>query len=602
MLMKRWKKKGSKLHLLSSQQFVDTMTSGTTKAHELAKKQRVISVAEFFSRNRHLLGFDNPRKALLTTVKEAVDNALDACEEADILPEITVEIFDLGNDRFRVAVEDNGPGILKSQVPNIFGKLLYGSKFFKLSQSRGQQGIGISAAVLYGQLTTNRPARITTKISPHSPANYIELTIDTKRNKGKVHKQEEREWEKPQGTRIEIDMEGTFHRGVRSVDAYLLLVAIVNPHVTIFYAAPDGKQTEYIRVTETMPTRPREIKPHLHGVELGRMMRMLELTKARTLQSFLTTEFSRVGAKSAKNICQHAALLTKTKPRRVSREMGERLMEGIKSVRLMNPPTDCLSPIGEQLLEMGLRKEINAEFFCSVSRPPVVYRGNPFQIEVGIAYGGEQKADRTVNLLRFANRVPLLYQQSACAITKSISSIRWSPYGLKQSQNSLPVGPCTILVHLASVWVPFTSESKEAIAHYPEIIKELKLALQDAGRKLQRYVKRRHLVAHELKKRNFIETYIPHVGLALQELLDLDEHHVKGIEVALADLLEKHRGPVKAEPEENLDFDEELSLARLHDDSSEPVEREDKKDKETKENKKGKDEEGETKETQKTLV
>ncbi len=540
------------------------MTSEPTKAHELAKKQRVISVAEFFSRNRHLLGFDNPRQALLTTVKEAVDNALDACEEADILPEVTVEIFDLGNDRFRVAVEDNGPGILKSQVPKIFGKMLYGSKFFKLSQSRGQQGIGISAAVLYGQLTTNRPACITTKISPQSPADYFELTIDTKNNEGKVHRQEEREWDKPQGTRVEIDIEGTFQRGGRSVDAYLLHVAIVNPHATIFYAAPDGKQTEYIRVTEAVPPKPKEIKPHLRGVELGRMMKMLELTKARTLQSFLTLEFCRVGAKSAKDICQNAALLTNTNPRRLSREMGEKLMEGIKKARLISPPTDCLSPIGTRLLEMGLRKEINAEFFCTVSRPPAVYRGNPFQIEVGIAYGGDQKADATANLLRFANRVPLLYQQGACAISQAVQSVNWRPYGLQQSRNSLPIGPATVLVHMSSVWVPFTSESKEAIAHYPEIVSELRLALQDAGRKLQAYVHRRQQVSRELKKRGFIEKYIPHVGIALQELLDLDEHHVRGIEVALADLLEKHRGRVEAEPEENILFDEDLALERLH--------------------------------------
>ncbi len=577
------------------------MATENTKAHELAKKQSSISVAEFFSRNRHLLGFDNPKKSLLTTVKEAVDNSLDACEEADIFPEITVEIFDLKNDRFRVAIEDNGPGILKSQIPSIFGKLLYGSKFFKLSQSRGQQGIGISAAVLYGQLTTGRPARITSRISENHPANYVELTVDTKKNKGKVHSHEERDWHKPQGTRIEIDIEGTFQRGMRSVDEYLLHTAIINPHATIFYAAPDGKQTEFIRVTDALPRKPNEIKPHLRGVELGRMMKLLQGSKARTLQSFLMSEFTRVGSKTAKEICENAALLPKTKPRRISREMVEKLMDGIKKSRLINPPTDCLSPISEDLIEMGLRKEINAEFFCAVSRPPAVYRGNPFQIEVGIAYGGEQKADKSINILRFANRVPLLYQQSACASTKSISSTRWSSYGLRQSQNSIPVGPCTILIHMASVWVPFTSESKEAIAHYPEIIKEVRLALQEAGRKLQSYVHRRRRVAKELKKRSFMEKYIPHVGIALQELLELDKHHIKGIEIALEDLLEKHRGTVKAKPDKNIHFDEGLSLSKVHADGTVKSEGEKKKPEEPKAKGKPEKAEKETEEKQTTL-
>ena len=554
---------------------LDASPSGGTKAHEMAQKQRVISVAEFFSRNRHLLGFDNPRKALLTTVKEAVDNSLDACEEADILPDVTVEIFDLQNNLFRVAIEDNGPGILKTQIAKVFGKLLYGSKFYKLSQSRGQQGIGISAAVLYGQLTTSRPIKVLSKISEKSPATYMELTIDTIKNEAKVHRQEEREWEKPHGTRIEIDLEGLYQKGARSVEEYLLHTAIVNPHATFIYAAPDGKQTEYIRVTDKLPVKPVDIKPHLHGVELDRLMKMLESTKARTLQGFLMTEFSRVGSKTAKEICENSALLPDTKPNRFMREMGEKLMQGIRKSHLMNPPTNCLSPIGEELLQMGLRKEINAEFFCAVSRPAAVYRGNPFQIEVGIAYGGDQKAEEGVTLLRFANRVPLIYQQGACAINEAMTSVNWKQYGLGQSGSSVPSGPCTILVHIASVWVPFTSESKEAVAHYPEIITEMRLALQEAGRKLQAYVHHRQHIAHELDKRSYIEKYIPHVGLALKEMLKLDDRLVQGIEVALAKLLEKQRGMIKTAPDENLMFEEGLSLTKLREEEEGEVIEED---------------------------
>ncbi|MFH1211843.1 MAG: DNA topoisomerase VI subunit B, partial [Candidatus Woesearchaeota archaeon] len=184
-----------------------------TKAHELAKKQRDISIAEFFEKNRHLLGFDNPRRALLTAVKEAVDNSLDACEEAGILPEVSVELIEMGENRFKVIVEDNGPGILKSQIPKIFAKLLYGSKFHSLKQGRGQQGIGISASVMYGQLTTGRPAKILSKISKDEPAHYCELKIDTSANKPEIHDESTKEWDKEHGTKVEIDIEGVYLKG-----------------------------------------------------------------------------------------------------------------------------------------------------------------------------------------------------------------------------------------------------------------------------------------------------------------------------------------------------------------------------------------------------
>jgi len=522
-------------------------------AYELAKKQREIGVAEFFARNRHLLGFDNKRKALLTTVKEAVDNSLDACEEAQILPEVSVELIDMQNDRFKVIVEDNGPGIIKKQIPLIFAKLLYGSKFFKLSQSRGQQGIGISASVMYGQLTTGKPAKITSKIGPNEESHYYELHVDTQKNRPEILKDDTIEWKKEHGTRVEIDLEGTYQTGQQSVDNYLKQTAIVNPHVTIIYTNPKAEQIIFPRATDKIPPLCKEIKPHPYGVELGVLIQMLKSTEARTLQSFLTNEFSRVGSGTAKQVCENAALLPTTKPQDVSRDMAEKLIEGIKKTKIISPPTDCISPIGEGLLEKGLKKEINAEFYCATTRPPSVYRGNPFIVEAGLAYGGEQNAEQQVTALRFANRVPLLYQQGACAVTKSIISTNWRSYGLSQSQNSLPQGPLTIVIHIASVWVPFTSESKEAIAHYPEIIKEIKLALQEVGRKLSIYIHKKKKIHAESAKRGYIETYIPYVSEALRELVGFKESEEEKVKALLKEILEKHRGKLEEIEEENPD-------------------------------------------------
>jgi len=538
-------------------------------AIELAKRQKEVSVAEFFERNRHLLGFDNKRKALLTVVKEAVDNSLDACEEAKKLPEITVEIIDMENDRFRIIVEDNGPGIVKKQIPNIFAKLLYGSKFHTLKQARGQQGIGISAAVLYAQLTTGRPAIVKSRIGANKDAHLFELGINTKTNQPEIYKDDVIKWKKDQGTRIQLDIEGSFQKGEQSVDAYIRETAIANPHATIVYTNPKAEQFVFARAIDKLPPMPKEVKPHPHGVELGILMKMARDTDARTLQSFLTNEFSRVGTGTAKEICENSALVPSTKPKELSHGQIEKLMNGIKKTKIINPTTDCIVPIGQAQLEKGLRKEVNAEFYTSITRSPSVYRGNPFIIECAIAYGGEQKADQSIRVMRFANRVPLLYQQRACASYKSIAGINWRPYGLSQSQNSAPIGPVTVVIHLASVWPPFTSEAKEAIAHYTEIIKEMKLALQECGRKLGMYVNKKKRIKAESQKRSYIEMYIPHLGEALKELLDLKQVEEAKIKTLLEQILEKKRGRLEQIKIDNPEYDEELAKVGKDEESKE---------------------------------
>ncbi|MBI2646916.1 DNA topoisomerase VI subunit B [Candidatus Woesearchaeota archaeon] len=487
-------------------------------AYELAKRQKEISVAEFFTKNRHLLGFDNKRKALLMAIKEAVDNSLDACEEARVLPEIIVEVIEISEFKYKIVVEDNGPGIVKKQIPNIFAKLLYGSKFHTLKQSRGQQGIGISAAVLYSQLTTGKPAKITSRVSKKEPSFYYELNIDTQNNKPVIAREETVEWVKEHGTKVELDLEADYVKGTQSIDEYLKQTAVINPHVTIIYTNPKSEQVIYARATDNLPNEPKDIKPHPYGIELGMLMDKLRWTESRTLQSFLTSEFSRVGAGTAKEICEHAAVLPNTKPIQVSRDMAERILQGIQKTKIIAPSTDCLSPIGKELLEKGLRKEIKAEFYCATSRPPAVYRGNPFILESAIAYGGEIPKEEKANILRFANRVPLLYQEGACAMTKAIMETNWKPYGLQQTGDSIPYGPVVIVVHMASVWVPFTSESKEAIAHYPEIIKEIKLALQECGRLLGTYVRKKVRITEQIERANMFEKYIPEVADSLHVL------------------------------------------------------------------------------------
>ncbi len=525
-------------------------------------QHREISIAEFFEKNRHLLGFDNKRKALLTTVKEAVDNALDACEEARILPEILVEVVQLGEDTYRIIVEDNGPGIEKKHIPKIFAKLLYGSKFHKLAQSRGQQGIGISAAVLYAQLTTGKPARITSR-RKGKPAVFYELYIDTGTNEPKIVREEElSDWHLEQGTRIELDLEGSYSKGAQSVDEYLKETAIINPHATIIYTTPKAEQYIFARVTEELPREVISIKPHPHGVELGMLIKMMQQTHAKTIRAFLMEEFSQVGKSTAEEILAQAKIPPRTPLKLITRTDAERLIKAIRETKIKAPSTEAISPLGEELIVKGLQKEVRAEFYTAITRKPAIYRGNPFIIEVGLAYGGELPKDKQVTLLRFANRVPLLYQQGACAFTEAVVKTNWKSYGLQQGQKSLPVGPLIILIHIASVWVPFTSEAKEAIAQYPEIIREVKLALQEAGRKLGSYIRKKKRVGEELKRRSLIEQYIPHISLALGSLLNLPQEETPLLEEHLRTILEKTRGKLEKvglSPDENKEYDEEIA-------------------------------------------
>ncbi len=487
-------------------------------AEELSKQQREISVAEFFTKNRHLLGFDNPIRALLMTIKEAVDNSLDACNEGRVLPELLIEVQQISETRFKIIVEDNGPGIVKQNIPKVFGKLLYGSKFHRLKQNRGSQGIGISASVLYSQLTTGKPAKIISKTGKNKQANYYELNIDTKANDPHILKEEIIDWDHDHGTRIELEIEGKYQKGKQSIDEYIKQVAIVNPEAQITYINPEKEKQLFLRATNTIPKEPKEIKPHPYGVELGNLIYMLHSAESRTLQGFLTKDFSRIGPGTAKEICNKANLDANKKPKNLERNEAELLFKAMQEVRIIAPPTDCLSPIGAEILERGLRKEVNADFYITTTRTPTVYRGFPFIIECGIAYGGDLDKEGSIRLMRLANKVPLLYQQGACAITEAVTDTNWKPYGLQQSGNNLPTGPAIILVHMASVWVPFTSEAKDAVAHYEEIMKEIKLALQECGRKLSIYIHRNIRASEQREKIGLFEKYIPELADALSRL------------------------------------------------------------------------------------
>jgi DNA topoisomerase-6 subunit B len=395
-------------------------------------------------------------------------------------------------------------------------------------------------------LTTGKPVVIASKTGKGKPAHHFEIVIDTRSNTPIISKDETIDWDRDHGTRIELELEGTYKAGRRSVDEYLEQVAIANPHAEIHYLPPKGRKAlKLLRATEELPAEPAEIKPHPYGVELGSLQRILKDTKARSVSQALQTEFSRVSAKVAEKLVTMAGLKPRTRPSRLSHGEVERLHHVIPKVKIFAPPTNCVVPIGADLLLKGLQREITAEFYATSLRPPAVYRGNPFQVEVGLAYGGSlraqvaeeeslhdtgkavEAAQGPITLLRMANRVPLQYQQSACATFKAVSETNWRQYGLPHPKGSLPQGSMVLLVHIASVWVPFTSESKEAVAHYAEILKEIRLALQEAGRKLGSFLRKREHVRNAERRRGIFQMYIGELVQSLGNLTPINQRELQ---------------------------------------------------------------------------
>jgi len=485
-------------------------------AEELASKQRSISVAEFFEKNKHLLGFDSPTRGIITTIKEAVDNSLDACEEAEILPDIYVGIKKTGKDVFRIIVEDNGPGITPAQVPFVFGKLLYGSRFHQIRQSRGQQGIGISAAVLYAQLTTGIPAVVTSRTGHKSPAHRFELLIKTETNEPEIVKEEEIVWDRMHGTRIEIEFKSSLAAKKRLLD-YLRYTSVVNPHARI-RADIDGDLHNFERASDEIIVAPKAIAPHPHGIELGLLKRMAAVSDKK-LKEFLIDGFSRVGEKNADEIIGISGLKNSRKTSGLKIEELKSLLSAMQTVSVPPPPaSQCLSPIGEEMIIKGIDKEFELDFVKSRTRKSQVYSGNPFIIEAAIGYGGKLEAEGTATLMRFANRVPLLYQQGACAITNAVSQVNWRSYNL--SQQGIPTGPVMILVHVASTNVPFTSESKDAVAAIDEIEKEIILVMQDLGRELKNFLSRRDKNKQEEERARAVCSLLPDIARKVSEIVE----------------------------------------------------------------------------------
>lgn len=513
-----------------------------SKKKRPARKQTQIAISEFFEKNKHFLGFDTLQRSIITAVKEAVDNSLDACEERTrahpkgILPEIRIMIKRMKGDQIRLIAQDNGPGIPRGSIEHVFGKFLLGSRFHAIRQTRGQQGIGITGVVMYSQLTTGAKTRVISKVKGDSGAVHVDLGIDTRRNKAIKTREERKPWEDEltgeyvqNGLRIETVMKAKYQRGKQSVYQYLRMTSIVNPHATVSLTVLDRdgdiiEEGYWERSANEMPDEVVEIYPHPHGMELGTLQRMLRETDESDMIGFLTNSFSSVTENAAKRILEKADLDESRQPRRIKSHDAQALVDCFQKVKLINPPTDCLSPIEDLLIKKGLSKAIDSRFVSTITRKPLVTQGNPYQIEAGLVFGGDLNSDSPIEILRFANRVPLMYQQGGCMLTKAVESVDWKRYGLDQpGGRGIPKGPAALLIHLASTNVQFTSEAKEAVAVNEEVMNEIRKALLKMGQGLRGHLKKSTQRKKAQEKFELINVILPEISKKSSQILGREE-------------------------------------------------------------------------------
>ncbi len=557
-------------------------------AEEIAKEFREHSVAEFFKKNMQMLGLTGKIKTLTTIVHEYVTNSLDACEESKILPDIEVQLKELGDEYYEVTVKDNGPGLTKETVGKALGKLLAGTKFHRMVQMRGQQGIGAAGCTMLSQITTGKAVQVITGTGKGKPIS-LDLTIDPKTNEPKMANVQE----------VAKDFNGTIIRakfkGVKYVNSeqapleYLRRTAIANPHAQITFIEPGGEKIVFKRTYREIPVRPIEMKPHPKGVKVDELSTLAKYSGERKVSSFLKNNFDRFGDKAVEDIAKNVSFDINKDPRQLTWEEAEEVVNQFKKITFIAPRTDGLIPIGEPQIRKSLESIVKPEFISVVTRKPSVYSGGfPFQVEVGIAYGGnagrmgetseEGQQQRKIEIMRFANRAPLLFDTGGCAITKAVQSIDWKRYGMKDYENA----PLTLFVNLISVHIPYTSAGKQAISDEDEIMEELRLALMDTGRKIFTFIGFQRRLAEKEAKRKMFYKYATEVAIAVAELTHKGK---KDIEEKLHALVLKHL-KLEEQKEKRQDAKGEMSEEEIEKEYEKRMERE-KKENDKKAAKKG---------------
>lgn len=523
-----------------------------------AEKYRESNIAEFFRRNLHMLGYSGPVRNMTTIVHEFVTNGLDACEESKVAPDILVEIKQLGERHYVVAVQDNGTGIPESYIPKLLGKMLAGTKFHRYIQSRGQQGIGAVGAIMFSHMTAGKPIKIVTSTGDGVITTAV-MDIDIKKNEPHIYEitKSKGNWH---GTKIISEYKDVvYNKGEQGVYEYIRRTAMANPHAKLTLVEPDGNKVAFDRTVSKPPAQPKEMLPHPLGIVADDLRIMAAVSASRNLRSFLEGSFSRMSSGKVKEIEKIAKGVDfSVDPKELSHQQAEHVVQAFQQVKFIAPATEGLVPIGEEQIEKSMREILQPEFFSVVTRPPSVYKGGiPFQVEVGLAFSGgagkkgqaaesEKKKEEggvmKAELMRFSNRVPLLFDTGGCAITQAVKTVDWKRYDISNFEEA----PITVVVNVISSHIPYTSAGKQAIADDDDIMKELRFALMDAGRKLRLHLAGIRRDRMKAERKAIFERYIPEIATSLALLTGEKQSEIRG---RLEKMLKERIKVIEAEAE-----------------------------------------------------
>jgi len=515
------------------------------------------SVAEFFKKNKQMLGFSGKTRSLTTIVHELVTNSLDACEEAKIAPEISVEVKEIDKERYIVKTIDNGPGIPEKHLGKALGMMLAGTKFHRYCQQRGQQGIGASGVTMYSQITTGKPIKAVSGYD--GTVIRAEISVDFKSNSPRINNLTKEPGEF-RGLSYECEVsDAKYDKSSYGVYEYLKRTAIANPHSQITLLEPDGTRVVFPRSVNEIPPKPQSVQPHPMGISTNDLMEFAQHDKeSRKLGSFLQNNFARVSAAKVEELAQVAKEVDFNKaPKDLQWNDAEAIIKAIKLVKWIAPATDSVKPIGEAQITKSLTNMLSPEHLAVVERSPKIYSGGiPFVVEAAVAYGGQagrKYADKTGgDIMRFANRAPLLFDSSGCGITEAIRAVDWKRYNIRNFDEE----PITVLVNISSVHIPYTGAGKQAISDDQEVYDEVKNAVMEAARNVQRYIAGLTRDADRKARRKAILRYVTQLS---KDLVDLaNEGKAPEIEKELIKLIEEK---YSAQIEDDDSGDEEVAHA-----------------------------------------
>lgn len=462
---------------------------------------RSISPAEFFYRNRQMAGFGNPVQAVYSAVRELIENSLDACEGIPQAPQIDVRIEGIESDIQKITVSDNGKGLPYAQVPEAFGRVLYGSKYDQ-KQKRGTFGLGVTMAILYGQITTDTPVQVHTQNSS-GPGRIYSLFIDVEENRPRI--ENERDLHRStDGTTVELCLRGDLGRSKDRLAEYLRFTTISTPHAVIQYKI-DHSPVEVIGGwTKTIPDEPKVSKPHPRAADLELLRRMMASKSSKRIHDFLVESFQQMGERTCKRFLQFVSIEPSLKVNSLSRDEVKRLSTALRRFDgFGRPDSKCLSPIGDEPFLTAVDSLFNASWSKYARRGPVEWEGNPFLVEGVIAATGEFPRSDFPTVFRFANRVPLLYDATDDVITKVVKKINWTRYEVGGQKI-----PAALFIHFCSTKVPYRAAGKQSLAHRIEIENEVRTLLRTLGRLFSKFVGKQDRSRRDSKRiREFSEMF-----------------------------------------------------------------------------------------------